>query len=153
MVVLEILSIINCRLLGLKTEGFKFAIGQSQVVAMKWLQSDGKLSNGMMTVKGSVSDLVRRGTALHWLGPLAFSLPLRGNANCNSKGSFYKLSYTFNLPRVSTSCCYDHGRAHCLFFLLDASEKRGSAWKRVCPPCTRISLRRFHSLSATVSLR
>lgn len=83
---------------------------------MKWLQSDGKLSNGMMTVKGSVSDLVRRGTALHWLGPLAFSLPLRGNANCNSKGSFYKLSYTFNLPPVSTSCCYDHGRAHCLFF-------------------------------------
>ena len=83
---------------------------------MKWVQSDGKLSNGMMTVKGSVSDLVTRGAALHWLGPLAFSLPLRGDANCNSKGSFYKLSYIFNLPPVNTSYCYDHGRAHCLFF-------------------------------------
>ena len=123
MVVLEILSIINCRLLGLKTEGFKFAIGQSQVVAMKWLQSDGKLSNGMMTVEGSVSDLVRRGAALHWPGPLAFSLPLRGDANCNSKGSLNKLGYIFNLPTVNTSGCDDHGKAHCLFFFT------GCEWK------------------------
>lgn len=83
---------------------------------MKWLQSDGKLSNGMMTVKGSVSDLVKRGAALHWPGPLAFSLPLRGDANCNSNGSLNKLSYIFNLPPVNTSGCDDHGKAHCLFF-------------------------------------
>lgn len=76
-----------------------------------------------MTVKGSVSDLVRRGAALHWPGSLAFSLPLRGDANCNSKGSLNKLSYIFNLPPVNTSGCDDHGKAHCLFFFT------GCEWK------------------------
>lgn len=123
MVVLEILSIINCFWFENRRFQIQFAIGQSQVVAMKWLQSDWKLSNGMMTVKGSVSDLVRRGAALHWPGPLAFSLPLRGDANCNSKGSLNKLSYIFNLPPVNTSGCGDHGKAHCLFFFT------GCEWK------------------------